>query len=406
MGRHSATQNSPRKGSRRMNSRISGSEHPARDRRRRTAGDRRARAARRERSHLRAGRCAALHAPCTWTSWIRTCPALGASGASAESPAAADELACGRRLDLHRRDRGLRGSDRQAGPSLAEWAEGIRRGTDRGAHRRHRAPRRDRGAAGHRTSPAAVCRRSTSNGSSGRCSPHCRRPSPSRSTAPPRPRCRGSRPRHPGLESSSSRTAHRWPPICCCWPPGTPIPGPRRPATSWPPSPAATAAPIFRPRRPVMPHWTCWPPTRTSIVRGMGLAFIDLMALVTEGRGGRFSVRSAAGGARIGVGVPPLRCSEPRLWVGSRRGVPYHSKVRDEGDPTGIGDLEHVTAANLAAREDAEGLLDFRADVVPLIAAEMPPMGAGCPLRGPRGRSRWPGSMIRCPGCTGTRIRR
>ncbi len=110
-------------------------------------------------------------------------------------------------------------------------------------------------------------------------------------------------------------------------------------------------------------------PGEDVIVRGMGLGFVDLMALLTEGRGGSFTPDPRPG--------EPGRLRyhpsghEPRLWVGSRRGVPYHSKVRDEGAPTGIGPLEHVTAENLAAREDAEGRLDFRTDVVPLIAAEI-----------------------------------
>ncbi len=55
------------------------------------------------------------------------------------------------------------------------------------------------------------------------------------------------------------------------------------------------------------------------IVRGFGLAFIDLMALLSVGRGGQFvgegpSLRYEASGA------------EPILHVGSRRGVPYHCK--------------------------------------------------------------------------------
>ncbi|MDN6329037.1 MAG: FAD/NAD(P)-binding protein, partial [Brachybacterium sp.] len=110
-------------------------------------------------------------------------------------------------------------------------------------------------------------------------------------------------------------------------------------------------------------------PDQDVIVRGMGLAFIDLMALLTEGRGGRFTPDPRPG--------EPDRLryhpsgQEPRLWVGSRRGVPYHSKVRDEGAPAGLGELVHVTAENLSALEDGEGRLDFRADVVPLIAAEI-----------------------------------
>ncbi|WP_193105145.1 FAD/NAD(P)-binding protein [Brachybacterium sp. FME24] len=106
-----------------------------------------------------------------------------------------------------------------------------------------------------------------------------------------------------------------------------------------------------------------------TIVRGMGLGFIDLMALLTEGRGGEFEPAPLPGDPDRLDYRPSGR--EPRLWVGSRRGVPYHSKVRAEGDPAGPGDLVHVTAENLREREDVQGRLDFRADVVPLIAAEV-----------------------------------
>ena len=122
-------------------------------------------------------------------------------------------------------------------------------------------------------------------------------------------------------------------------------------------------------------------PREDVIVRGMGLAFIDLMALLTQGRGGSFTPDPRPG--------EPGRLryhpsgQETRLWVGSRRGVPYHSKVRDEGAPTGLGPLEHVTAENLAAREDAEGRLDFRTDVVPLIAAEIRRWVPGIPAETP-----------------------
>ena len=109
-------------------------------------------------------------------------------------------------------------------------------------------------------------------------------------------------------------------------------------------------------------------PGQDVIVRGMGLAFIDLMALLTEGRGGRFEPDPAPGEPDRLRYLPSGQ--EPRLWVGSRRGVPYHSKVRDEGVAAGPGDLVHVTAENLAAREDAEGRLDFRTDVLPLISTE------------------------------------
>ncbi|MGO3363541.1 MAG: FAD/NAD(P)-binding protein [Corynebacterium sp.] len=58
------------------------------------------------------------------------------------------------------------------------------------------------------------------------------------------------------------------------------------------------------------------------LVRGFGLAFIDLMMLVTEGRGGRF------GHGADGIVYHPSG-REPVLWVGSRRGVPYRSKLVD-----------------------------------------------------------------------------
>lgn len=105
------------------------------------------------------------------------------------------------------------------------------------------------------------------------------------------------------------------------------------------------------------------------IVRGMGLAFIDLMALLTEGRGGRFEPDPCDGEPGRLVYVPSGR--EPRLWVGSRRGVPFHSKVRGESEPAGPRDLVHVTAQALDAREDATGHLDYARDVLPLIASEI-----------------------------------
>jgi len=55
------------------------------------------------------------------------------------------------------------------------------------------------------------------------------------------------------------------------------------------------------------------------VLRGFGLAFIDLMVLLTEGRGGRY-VRAAQ------LEYLPSG-AEPTIYVGSRRGVPYHSKT-------------------------------------------------------------------------------
>ena len=57
------------------------------------------------------------------------------------------------------------------------------------------------------------------------------------------------------------------------------------------------------------------------IVRGFGLDFVDKMVLLTEGRGGRFATRPDGSFEYTPSG------QEPVLHVGSRRGVPYRSKL-------------------------------------------------------------------------------
>ncbi|PJJ62322.1 FAD/NAD(P)-binding protein [Compostimonas suwonensis] len=105
-------------------------------------------------------------------------------------------------------------------------------------------------------------------------------------------------------------------------------------------------------------------PGQRVLVRGLGLAAVDLVVLLTEGRGGRFE--------RDAEGRLEYRASgrEPHLAIGSGRGVPYHSK---------IGSTLHAprpeprffttdAAARLVAEHDP---LDFRRRVWPLIAKEM-----------------------------------
>ncbi|MZD04623.1 adenylate cyclase [Streptomyces sp. SID5785] len=104
-------------------------------------------------------------------------------------------------------------------------------------------------------------------------------------------------------------------------------------------------------------------PGQDVIVRGFGLAFVDLMVLLTEGRGGRFE------GDRY---VPSGR--EPVLHVGSRRGVPYHAKIGYDWD-AGSGDRPPLPRFLGPAQID--GLLarasgyDFRRDVWPLVDKEL-----------------------------------
>ncbi|MEV5070370.1 FAD/NAD(P)-binding protein [Microbacterium sp. LMI12-1-1.1] len=100
------------------------------------------------------------------------------------------------------------------------------------------------------------------------------------------------------------------------------------------------------------------------IVRGMGLAAVDLVVLLTQGRGGRFD--------RAGDGSLRYLASgrEPRLHLGSRRGVPYRSKVTSalQGDPP---QREVLTPEAVAALVASGHPIDFDEDVWPLVAAEL-----------------------------------
>ncbi|MGW2017532.1 FAD/NAD(P)-binding protein [Streptomyces sp. NPDC001927] len=101
-------------------------------------------------------------------------------------------------------------------------------------------------------------------------------------------------------------------------------------------------------------------PGAPVLVRGLGLAFVDLMVLLTEGRGGRYE---------DGAYVPSGR--EPVLYVGSRRGVPYHAKIAypllGERPPL----PHHLGPAAIDRLLALPGGADFRRDVWPLVAKEL-----------------------------------
>ncbi|MEV4942572.1 FAD/NAD(P)-binding protein [Streptomyces zaomyceticus] len=100
------------------------------------------------------------------------------------------------------------------------------------------------------------------------------------------------------------------------------------------------------------------------IVRGFGLAFVDLMVLLTEGRGGRYE-----GEGDTLVYLPSGK--EPVLHVGSRRGVPYHSKLGYALD----GERPPLPRFFGPEQTDAllrgNGPIDFRRDVWPLVDKEL-----------------------------------
>ncbi|MET0238004.1 MAG: FAD/NAD(P)-binding protein [Kibdelosporangium sp.] len=64
-------------------------------------------------------------------------------------------------------------------------------------------------------------------------------------------------------------------------------------------------------------------PGRPVLLRGLGLNFFDYMALLTEGRGGKY----ARDGDRL---VYQPSGQEPKLYASSRRGIPYHARGDNE----------------------------------------------------------------------------
>ncbi|MGW2470017.1 FAD/NAD(P)-binding protein [Streptomyces bauhiniae] len=106
---------------------------------------------------------------------------------------------------------------------------------------------------------------------------------------------------------------------------------------------------------------------RPVLLRGLGLNFFDHLALFTLGRGGSFT--------RVGDRLV-YRASgeEPRMFAGSRRGVPYHARGENQKGAHGrheprLLDQDRVAALRERARRGER--LTFRADLWPLIAREV-----------------------------------
>ncbi|GAA2347484.1 FAD/NAD(P)-binding protein [Streptomyces kunmingensis] len=105
------------------------------------------------------------------------------------------------------------------------------------------------------------------------------------------------------------------------------------------------------------------PAGATVGVLGMGLSFYDVMSLLTEGRGGRYT--------RQGADVryhPSGR--EPRIFAGSRSGVPLPARGRNQKA------ADHCFTPRLFTRERmlgarARGKIDFDEHVLPWLLAEI-----------------------------------
>ncbi|WP_320773343.1 FAD/NAD(P)-binding protein [Streptomyces sp. CRN 30] len=97
-------------------------------------------------------------------------------------------------------------------------------------------------------------------------------------------------------------------------------------------------------------------PASEVLLRGGGLNAYDVLELLTAGRGGRFGERGYEPSGR-----------EPRIWITTRRGVPYRARVDTLGVRVPVAHLTPERVAELAARER----LDFRRDVLPLYLADL-----------------------------------
>jgi hypothetical protein len=105
-------------------------------------------------------------------------------------------------------------------------------------------------------------------------------------------------------------------------------------------------------------------PGEQVIVRGTGLAFVDLVVLLFEGRGGRY----APGPDGELEYVPSGR--EPVLHVGSPRGSLYHAKT-EYALRAGRPSLPRFLGSRQIDPLVARGGVDLRAEVWPLMAKEI-----------------------------------
>ncbi|NNN36630.1 FAD/NAD(P)-binding protein [Streptomyces sp. S3(2020)] len=108
-------------------------------------------------------------------------------------------------------------------------------------------------------------------------------------------------------------------------------------------------------------------PGEPVLLRGLGLNFFDHTALLTTGRGGRF-----VAGRRGLRYVPSGR--EPRLYAGSRRGVPYQARGDNAKGPYGRHTPRVLTPEVIAGfrkRADSGEAPDFLAEIWPLVAKEV-----------------------------------
>ncbi|MFF3453856.1 FAD/NAD(P)-binding protein [Streptomyces sp. NPDC002730] len=138
----------------------------------------------------------------------------------------------------------------------------------------------------------------------------------------------------------------------------------------------------YEPANPADLDLSAVAPGESVLLRGLGLNFFDHMALLTTGRGGTF-VRGDGGEL---VYRPTGR--EPRLYAGSRRGVPYQARGDNAKGPSGRHEPLVLTPDVIAVfrkRADESDPPDFLTEIWPLVAKEVETVHYEALLAGPRG---------------------
>ncbi|MEU1042347.1 FAD/NAD(P)-binding protein [Streptomyces sp. NPDC005907] len=108
-------------------------------------------------------------------------------------------------------------------------------------------------------------------------------------------------------------------------------------------------------------------PGEPVLLRGLGLNFFDHMALLTTGRGGRFA--RTEGGLRYRPSG-----NEPRLYAGSRRGIPHQARGDNAKGPYGRHTplvLTEDVISRFRKRADSGQAPDFLTEIWPLVAKEV-----------------------------------
>ncbi|KAG6009394.1 hypothetical protein E4U43_008732 [Claviceps pusilla] len=124
----------------------------------------------------------------------------------------------------------------------------------------------------------------------------------------------------------------------------------------------------FPPSNPADTDLSAIQPGEKVVLRGLGLNFFDYLALLTTGRGGRFARRKN----QHLVYVPSGK--EPRLYAGSRRGIPYHARGDNEKGAFGRHEPVVLTEEVIDAfkrQASTRAAPDFKDDIWPYICKEV-----------------------------------